>query len=108
MQTPPNIQIVLDKAKAKEIAAYIERRNKERPDSKATLNVVCTRFRLNHTDALRIIDSVDFLTLSEFAYKPPPKNSDVWADHMIAAWFPQVWPDAPKGKRLVSIIGAVT
>lgn len=100
--TPLDIQRVLDQARAKEVAAYIQRRNKQRPDAQATLRVICARFRLNQTEVKRIIDSVEYLRLSNFAYKPPADNS--WGSQMLAAWHPQWWEDAPDGKRLVVVI----
>lgn len=104
MTTPKEIQAVLDRARAIEIAAYIQRRNKRRPDAQATLAIICTRFRLNQTEVKRIIDSVEYLDLSNFAYKPPADDS--WAAQMLAAWHPQWWEDAPDGKRLVVVIEA--
>jgi len=99
MQTPPRIQKVLDQMKAEEIAAYIERRNESRPDALATLNTICTRFRMNHAEVIRIIENSDLLTLSEFAYKPA--ESKEWSKQLLAAWFPEFWPEAPSGRKLV-------
>lgn len=101
MQAPPEIQKILDQGKAEEIAGYIERRNTRRPDARATLSTVCTRFRINQAEAKRIIDSVDFLVLSDFAYK---SVGETWAEINASAWYPQLWEDAPDGKRLVMVI----
>lgn len=98
-----NIQMVLDKAKAREIADYINSRNGKQPQNLTTLKNVCRRFGLNQTDAKRIIESVDFLTVSDFAYKPPRKGAG-FGETLAAAFHPTIWEDAPDSKRLVVVL----
>ncbi len=107
MTCPPAIQKVLDVGKAKEIAAYIERRNKRQPTALTTLNRVCQRFKLNQMIIKRIIDSVDFLVLSHFAYVDhQDKNETSWGKIMVARLYPQLVEqgDVPDGERLVMVI----
>lgn len=98
------IQRILDRAKAIEVRGYIERRNRLHPHSKATLRLVCDRFKLRQGEIKRVIDSVDYLVLSSFAYVDPTNES--WGEQMIAAWWPQVIEpgQVPDGKRLVMIL----
>jgi hypothetical protein len=103
MKTPDHIQRVLDKGKAQEIAEYVRKKNRKSLYHYATLRDVCVRFRLNQTDAKRIIDSVDFLYLSDLAYKPPRKGA-TFGQALMASWHPTIWEDAPDGSKLVSVI----
>ena len=108
---PPEIQKVIDQGTAKEIAAYITKRNERRKGEaikETTLTDVCKRFRLRQADAMRIIeDNSDVLMLSEFAYKPADKSAEDqqdWGKMLLAAFHPQHWANAPLGKRLVYVV----
>jgi hypothetical protein len=102
-----SVQSVLDKYHAEQIAAYVSRRNKNYPRNLTTLRRICVRFRMRQCDVIRIIDSVDYLILSEFSYAPPKENA-TWGEAMVATWFPGINPDAPFGNRLVSVIDRLT
>lgn len=101
METPHEIQVVLDKMHAEEIAAYIIRRNKKHPGRMTNLRHVCVRFRISQQEAKRIFSTCRFLFLSNFAYKP--FNGRSFAEGLFAALVPQIWQEAPEGDKLVQV-----
>lgn len=104
---PPEIQKVIDRGMAEEIAAYVTRRNDRARTKEATLADVCKRFSINQKTALRIIEgNPDKLMLSEFAYRSASREAEQrqnWGEMLFAAFYPQHWPDAPLGRRLVCV-----
>lgn len=111
---PPAVQRVLDRGLAAQFAAYI-RRQRERnrfphTGSEVTLAGLCRRFRVSQAVARRVIASVNFLAVSEYAYRPTgghravPLNSRAAAQMLVASFLPQHWTDAPWGLRLVVLL----
>lgn len=94
---------------AERFAAYVKRRNAQHRHALTTVSHVARRFRMPQDDVVFCIehDPEQRLTVSEFSYPAPgdiPQDGN-WGQKMVAGWVPQVRPDAPVGRRLVSILG---
>jgi len=101
-EQPKKVQPSLCEYYAGEFAGYIKRRNaKVIGAGDTTLNDLCTRFRMNHREALMVINSTQRLVLSQFAYKLAPEGAP--GGEIMASGHPTLWPDAPKGQRIVMV-----
>jgi hypothetical protein len=103
VKPPSEVQAVLDRAKAREIAEYVKARDKRNPHSLTTLLNVCRRFKISQAEVERIFKSVDFIVISSFAYEPPgpdASSGEKWA----AAFVPRLWKNAPASSRLITVL----
>lgn len=103
MKPPPEVQAVLDRHKAREIANYVKARDKRNPHRLTTLLNVCRRFKISQAEVKRIFESVDFVVISSMAYEPPgpdASSGEKWA----AAFVPRPWKNAPASSRLITVL----
>lgn len=95
-------QELSDAAKAKKIAVYVISRNRACPEHLTTLQDVSARFRISQRRAKELIDSTDYMIVSGFAYKRPPRRAG-FAAKFVASYYPALWERAPMGHRLVIV-----